>query len=259
VSKVGESIIGGTAVTDTDPARISTVLLMEKGYPNTTPFLSFCTGTLISKNLIVTAAHCVVNRVGSDIFVAFGEKVPFQGHDRLMVKAEKFYFHPRFTVITKKVGEQDYSTSYNDLALIKLTKDAPQGFKPAPILEDTDQIRPGTLLLAAGFGVTDDEDYNRAKGMNMVRIPYIGADENFLVVDQSSNQGICYGDSGGPAYLETALGLIVVGATHASRDGVLHCHETADFTSLSKFKDFILTGTGLLNADQPVFMNLESL
>ncbi|MBO9666224.1 MAG: trypsin-like serine protease [Bdellovibrio sp.] len=256
---VGDGIIGGRAVTSTDPVRFSTVSLMEKGYPNTTPFLSFCTGTLISKNLVVTAAHCVASRAGSDIFVGFGESIPFKGDDHLMVKAERFYFHPKFKVVTIQGPEQSYSTSYNDVALIKLSKDAPEGFIPAPILEDSDQLRVGTSLLAAGIGVTDDEEFTSAKSMNRVEVTYAGADGEFLISDQRNNKGICYGDSGGPAYLETSHGLVVVGATHASRGGVMHCHETADFTSLSKHKDFISAAVDVLQGKAPLFIKLEAL
>ncbi len=243
------AIIGGEAVKSTDFARSATVGIFTTDRRG----LQFlCTGTLISKNLVVTAAHCMQS-VYSVVYVSFGEDRPKSTLG--MIRVDEFVSHPDFRNI-QKPGEDGelYWTTTKDIALLKLSTDAPECFAPVGIHADTDKIPLKSPLLLAGFGMTDDEEGTASVSMNQVTVSLDSLVEEYLVIDQTDKRGACFGDSGGPAYLKTPQGWLVVGATHAARPGFFDCHHKSDYTSLSKYSDFILKIAGELGAEAPVFV-----
>ncbi|WP_413557897.1 S1 family peptidase [Bdellovibrio sp. HCB209] len=242
-------IIGGTAVSETDFARQATVSI----YTESRRGLEFvCTGTLISKDLVVTAAHCLQS-LFTPLYVSLGEKLPQATQS--MIKVSQSTSHPEYRNVQKPGVDGDkYWTTEHDIALLKLSYDAPREFTPIAIHADTDQIPSESKLLLAGFGMTDDETDSRAKSMNQVEVTLNSIVEEFLVIDQTSGKGACFGDSGGPAYLETESGWLVVGATHAARPGYFDCRHFSDYTSLSKYAQYILSVADQFEADLPQFV-----
>ena len=67
-------IIGGDPVESDDKVALSTVAIMYKGVDD--QLVSNCTGTLISSDLVLTAAHCVVDVPLDSIYISFSLKVP---------------------------------------------------------------------------------------------------------------------------------------------------------------------------------------
>jgi secreted trypsin-like serine protease len=244
-----DSIIGGEAVKSTDFARSATVGIYTTGRRG----LEFlCSGTLISKNLVVTAAHCMQS-VYTIVYVSFGEEMPQSILP--LIRVDEFISHPEYGNI-QKPGEDGslYWTTQKDIALLKLSVEAPVGFAPIGIHADTDSIPLQSKLLLAGFGTTNDEKGTAAVSMNQVEVSLDSLVEDYLVIDQTDYKGACFGDSGGPAYLKTAQGWLVVGATHAARPGFFDCHHKSDYTSLSKYEAFILNIAEELKAEAPVFV-----
>ncbi|WP_413293216.1 S1 family peptidase [Bdellovibrio sp. HCB185ZH] len=243
------SIIGGEAVKSTDFARSATVAVYTTGRRG----LEFlCTGTLISQNLVVTAAHCMQS-VYTIVYVSFGEELPKSTLS--MTRVEEFISHPDYGTVQKPGEDQSlYWTTEHDIALLKLNTPAPEGFNPVAIHADTDKIPLQSKLLLAGFGTTNDEKGTAALSMNQVEVSLDSLVDDYLVIDQTEYKGACFGDSGGPAYLKTAQGWVVVGATHAARPGFFDCHHKSDYTSLSKYGAFIQSIAVELRAEAPVFV-----
>ncbi|WP_413575214.1 S1 family peptidase [Bdellovibrio sp. HCB290] len=238
------AIIGGEAVSPDSYSRKATVGIYYRGSVS-------CTGVLISRNLVVTAAHCV--KWVNDVSVGFGEAIL---PETQLKSVDHIIIHPGFKIIDVPIPDdptQTHKTSENDIALLKLSENAPEEFVAAVIHQNTDIIPLNSSLLLAGFGLLDEEVHTPAKSMNEVTVSLYALIDNYLVIDQRDKKGACFGDSGGPAYLSAGGVWYLTGITHGTRPGYTDCRHEADYTSLSKYSEFIIKTTELLQADPPVF------
>ncbi|WP_413584800.1 S1 family peptidase [Bdellovibrio sp. HCB274] len=238
------AIIGGEAVSSEGYARKATVGIYYRGKVS-------CTGVLISKNLVVTAAHCV--KWVNDVSVGFGEALLEE--DKLK-SVQHIIIHPDFKIVQVPIPwnpSEMHPTSQKDIALLKLSEDAPEEFTPVGIYQDTDKIPLDSKLLLAGFGVTDDSEHTAAKSLNEVTVSLFALADDYLVIDQRDKKGACFGDSGGPAYISEAGTWYVAGITHGTRPGYTNCIQEADYTSLSKHTEFIVKTAEMLQAEAPIF------
>lgn len=246
-----DGIIGGEAAKSTDPVTASTVSLMYTGFG--TPS-SFCTGTLISKNLVLTATHCLQDMETTDIKVFFGETLSDAGNDSNLRSVKTLVTHPDYS-FELEPNENVY-TGFNDVGLILLEEDAPDFAKPVPVMNDT-ALNVGQPLLLAGYGLVNEivSPPVRANGLNLTRVTIAKTFSNILVTEQSKANGACAGDSGGPAYLETENGLIVLGITRGPHNLVQDCRHWGEYTYASRFKDYILTNAAEMGAEAPLFVD----
>lgn len=251
IAENGESIIGGKPATSSglimSPAVHSTVALV--GVYNGL-YEPFCTGTLISKNLIMTASHCVADLNSKDeVKVFFGGSSLKKINGKSLYKVEDFITHPDY--LNKWQADQHL---FNDIALVKLAQDAPEGFTPVEILDKSYKLTQGQEILLAGYGVIDDEQMSAAVSLNFVHVPFVSLHkESLLITDQRNSKGACAGDSGGPAYLESNGKLMVFGVTRGPHEDVLDCHHYGQYTYASMFQEFITESALKLGAKAPVF------
>lgn len=134
----GRPIINGTA--DTDPAHMAVVALTPG--PN---WSSFCTGTLVTPTVVVTAAHCLENRSTSDTQVFFGNNVFGSGEYR---QVSEMRIHQNYNSQTVEY----------DIAIMRLSSPAPSGVTPIPALPASIGLTAadqGSTVTFSGFGVTE--------------------------------------------------------------------------------------------------------
>jgi secreted trypsin-like serine protease len=240
------AIIGGEAATASDAWTRSTVAIVVG--KNDVP-KQFCTGTLISPNLVLTAAHCLVGLRPGNVWVHFGEVLPKNFDLSQLISVQDFTSNEKFGPISDLAFPD---TDLNDIALLLLKKKAPAGFTPVAIKEH-DSLKAGEKLLLAGYGDTSDTSTVHAKGLNSARVSINRFWRSLIVLDQTANAGACHGDSGGPAYIETDKGLIVAGVTRGAHNKSPHCHAFTEYTNAAFFKDFILNSARELGAEEPKF------
>ncbi|MGZ3772163.1 MAG: S1 family peptidase [Pseudobdellovibrionaceae bacterium] len=241
------AIIGGEKASAADPVTGSTVSLISN-YQGT-PY-SFCSGTLISKDLVVTAAHCL--EYVDSLSIYFGEALPKKMEGAKLVEVSKWVLHPAYKVTED--SKDSSGTTINDVAVIKLASAIPSNAKPVAILDPSKSIGAGDTLLLAGYGVINEiGKLERADGLNFVRVVVAKLTDSIIVTDQTNAKGACFGDSGGPAYLETSQGLVLVGATRGSHDGANDCRHYGEYTNVTMFKSFLLDQAQQLGAESPVF------
>lgn len=172
-------IINGTACKDGD----SPVVSLELVYPDGTK--SLCSGTLIKKDLVLTAGHCFDNEA-SEIIVTGGST----GTGSQRVAATDFAVHDGYD------SSIDGAVK-NDVALVTLERS--MSLPTASIFASADP-KVGDTVGIFGFGVDENERTGIFRSGSMT-IDSITQDNIYAVYTKSSSN-TCNGDSGGPVYLQ---------------------------------------------------------
>ncbi len=202
----GDKIVGGTLPKAKHPASYNTVAFIKAADKKI-----FCTGSLISRTMILTAKHCLVGKKTEDVLVFFGADTnkPENG----IIKKIK-----RMQVRYPKDWEMTFPSF--DVAWVELEEEAPANYKALPILSQKEELPSSDLVHLAGFGNSSLEDGKIAAGTKFVtttRLKKYYDNSRFfhiLLFEGDQGQGACHGDSGGPAYIKTKKGWAIIGVTN---------------------------------------------
>lgn len=249
LKRSSSQIVNGEIVSENDPISKSTVSIYFLISEEDGTAASICTGTLIKKNVILTAAHCLkdaseldlnvpIKTFVSRLRVGFGPKIVgnISNREVSFLKINKYIIHPRYTSGSVKTALEK---EMPDIALLQLEEDAPDSYEPAILGTDSDLIKEGTIVTLAGYGIVSGVNQTSATQLMKVNVridfPKLTSVQfGFLVVNGKTS---CSGDSGGPAYLKTKSGmLVVVGVTSW---GDLTCEKVGVYTSVSALSGFI--------------------
>lgn len=196
-------IMGGTVVAPQDPVAQSTVLIIGKIARGTFT----CSGTVIADDLVLTAGHCLGGPGYAKLDVYFRTDKDGSGP----VLGVKHQIRP-------ETYNTDPHRPWNDLALLRLMQRIPSNYHPVPLLSDPTWLQNGAPLILAGYGITVPiaPEFG-AGGAGILRkteskLLQSSYHENELLVD-IHERGACFGDSGGPAYLQIGHDLVLAGVT----------------------------------------------
>lgn len=243
------SIVGGEAVDAKDPLLKTTVGIALKGHG------VICTGTLISKNLVVTAAHCTMDlSKPSDLSVTFGNDTKAKTlQTRKVLGGRVPAKWPLLGASQKK--------DWNDIAVLKIDGVAPAGFEPAVLLANKLALKDGQDVTIAGFGLLNMIPEKSSNLMQKVVIKMTDskyADSEVLFA-QHEGKGACHGDSGGPALITVKGRPVLIGVTSraATLKGGMNCMEGSIYTSIAAHIGFLKQASRELNAktfvpDEPI-------
>jgi len=253
-------IVNGSDVTADDAVAKSTVALLVslEGYPEA----MFCTGTLVSENVIITAAHCLEDYrdIGYDQETGEFKEIRLKvtgGNVAFATNAKtgnptkrsftRFSIHPQYQ--PKEVGQG----SWNDIAILQFEGSLPDGYQPVPVLQDKAQLKTGLTVTFAGFGITsplgndakvDDSGVLRKGDSVLSRADFEGNELLFQL--PTSGVSTCQGDSGGPAFAKIAGQLTLVGVTSRGEDSF--CRGVSISTSVAAHVDFIRRTMGSMKS-----------
>jgi hypothetical protein len=136
---------------NTTPARSTVIIVISHG-ENAQKKYGMCSGSLVGKNLVLTAAHCLNDegliRSSGDLRVYFAE---FNGKDwdPIYTRAvSDLRVHPQF----HDNGANNPTGPMHDIALIRIVSEGPAVFQPARLSSDPSMLGKGSKITLAGFG-----------------------------------------------------------------------------------------------------------
>src|SRR5215216_5218084 len=127
-------IVGGTAVPNGKYPFMAYVKLYRDGKRS-----GFCAGSLIDRNSVLTAAHCLKDTTGAVVVVGRTDPRKNRGQE---IGASRPFIHPR------------YNGNGYDAAVLKLSRPV-KGIKPIKLAtaKQNNLEKPGHILTTAGWGV----------------------------------------------------------------------------------------------------------
>lgn len=197
-----------------------------------------CSGVAIGRDLVLTAAHCVLP--GAEYRL-----VEFDAaHQPQLRNVAAVTPHPQFE-LTTLLGHRATA----DVALVKLATTLPAGLVPAPLAAADRTVAVGDALTVAGYGVTirgDGRTGGTVRSATLIATGQPGTLQIRLYDPQTRGErpglGACTADSGAPVFDARGESLSVIGVVSWSTGPQLSdgCGGLTGVTPLARYRAWIV-------------------
>lgn len=216
-------IINGSAP---DAARHDATVALHQLSGNSVYVQPFCSGTLITPTVVMTAAHCLDvewrSRKPNFITMDPGDLAIYVGNEPAVDILDHLYF----VSVTEIIPSYDRRALLNDLALIELSSPVTEAtpVPPLPAAMGLTNADLGALINYAGFGQTETGSSGVKLQVDATIDAFgcdVGAwgcygdpgDPATQVSSAQAGGGTCFGDSGGSGFVTRGGDWYVVGIT----------------------------------------------
>ena len=239
VPSATNAMVGGAREAGaTEGARHAVLIVSSRG--------SSCTGAAIARDLVLTAAHCVV--AGADY-----KLVEFDTARRPILKeVAQVMRHPQFSLRSLQAQR-----ATADIALLKLAEPLPPRIAPAALSSVAAPTQPGDRFLVAGYGVTERGDGKTGGALRAAELTATGRPGSLQLrlMDPASNNtgpglGACTGDSGAPVFTRTGSTLFVIGVVSWSTapNNAAGCGGLTGVTPIARYRAWIVDAAGKMGS-----------
>jgi secreted trypsin-like serine protease len=206
---------------------------------------TFCTGAAISRDLVLTAAHCVQPAADYKLIEFDAARRP------QLLDIEQIARHPNFNLQTL-LGHRATA----DVALLKLARPLPAGIMPAVLDRTGRQPQPGDRYSVTGYGLAVHGNGKTGGTLRTAQLVATGKPGNLQIrlVDPATGGarpglGACTGDSGAPVYEGAALTGVVSWSTGPNMTA--GCGGLTGVTPLSLYRGWIIDTARKLGSPLP--------
>jgi secreted trypsin-like serine protease len=178
-----------TPVTQTSDVPSATVLV--KAYiPGSSNQFYACSGVLVSKDLVLTAAHCLKDPLPERIKIEVAQQGPEGLEQKTTVDVVQWKIHPKF------IGK-----SPNDFAILQLKDTLPSHAAPVTIAPEG-SLSSGLQLLLVAYGSSSTDSARLVPLSGRAVLTNFPNEVEFAIGAASKGAIPEHGDSGGPAYVK---------------------------------------------------------
>lgn len=195
---------------------------------------AYCTGTLIAPAVVLTAAHCLEGRTTAPGFTLAQDARGAVA----VVPGVAMVAHPMWD-IDRPIA--DGPTLYYDLGLVRLA-DPIDTVTPAivPSKIEAMGLLEGRQLTIVGYGQTIDGDAASAGVMHHAVAPIVNQSPSEMQLSEPGAPQNCYGDSGGPGFIDLGAGERVAGVVSRGATAARTCDQGGIDTRLDFFLDWLI-------------------
>jgi hypothetical protein len=222
------ALVGGASVVGNASSRPVVMITSDRG--------SFCTGTAIARDLVLTAAHCVLPGANYKLIEFDAQRQP------TLRDVTQVARHPQFSLQTLNAHR-----ATADVALLKLATRLSTA--PAPLQPPRDRVAVGERFVVQGYGLSVRGDGKSGGALRAATLVATGQPGNLQLrlIDpatggENAGLGACTGDSGGPAFQDTRGRLELYGVVSWSTGprNTLGCGGTTGVTPLELYRGWIV-------------------